>query len=63
MAEGVPAVGGGSALVGPDRQAVRRLVPESCFVELEGGHSLHRAHPDRMVEIISDFGASLVSSS
>ncbi len=60
--EGVPAVGGGSALVGPDRQAVRLLVPADRFVELDGGHSLHRAQPDRMVEIISDFGASLLSS-
>jgi hypothetical protein len=31
-------------------------------VELDGGHSLHREQPDRMVEIISGFGASLVSS-
>ncbi len=63
MAEGLPGLGGGSALVGPDRQAVRRLLPESRFVELDGGHSLHRAHPERMVEIISGFGASLAGSS
>jgi hypothetical protein len=37
------------------------LVPEARFVELDGGHSLHRAQPDRMVEIISGFGASLGS--
>jgi pimeloyl-ACP methyl ester carboxylesterase len=62
LVEGAPAAGGGSALVGPDRQAVRRLVPEARFLELDGGHSLHRAQPDRMVEIISGFGASLLSS-
>jgi pimeloyl-ACP methyl ester carboxylesterase len=52
---------GGSALVGPDRDAVRRLVGEDRFVEVSGGHSLHRAQPDRMVEIISGFAASLSS--
>jgi 3-oxoadipate enol-lactonase len=59
---GMGPAGGGSALVGPDRQAVRRLVTEARFVELDGGHSLHRAQPDRMVEIISGFGAELISS-
>jgi pimeloyl-ACP methyl ester carboxylesterase len=53
---------GGSALVGTDREAVRGLVTEARFVELDGGHSLHRAQPDRMVEIISAFAASLLSS-
>jgi hypothetical protein len=38
------------------------LVTEAGFVELDGGHSLHRAQPDRMVDIISGFAASLVSS-
>ncbi len=60
--EGTNSANGGSALVGPDRDDVRRLVTEDRFVELAGGHSLHRAQPDRMVEIISGFGASLVSS-
>jgi pimeloyl-ACP methyl ester carboxylesterase len=59
---GTQASSGGSALVGPDREAVRRLVTEAGFVELDGGHSLHRAQPDRMVDIISGFAASLVSS-
>jgi 3-oxoadipate enol-lactonase len=60
--EGAAGAGGGSALLGPDRQAVRRLVTEARFVELDGGHSLHRAQPYRMVEIISGFGTSLVGS-
>jgi pimeloyl-ACP methyl ester carboxylesterase len=62
QAEGAHPANGGSALVGPDREAVRRLVTEARFVELDGGHSLHRSQPDRMVEIISAFGASMVSS-
>jgi pimeloyl-ACP methyl ester carboxylesterase len=60
--EGTHLSGGGSALVGPDRDAVRRLVPKERFVELDGGHSLHRAQPDRMVEIVSGFAASLAGS-
>jgi 3-oxoadipate enol-lactonase len=59
--EGAHPASGGSALVGHDREAVRRLVTEARFVELGGGHSLHRAHPDRMAEIIAGFAASLLS--
>ncbi len=58
----VEGAAGASALVGADRRAVRGMLPEARFVELDGGHSLHREQPDRMVEIISGFGASLVSS-
>lgn len=53
---------GASALVGADREAVRSMLAAARFVELDGGHSLHREQPDRMVEIISGFGASLVGS-
>ncbi|MGO9657607.1 MAG: alpha/beta fold hydrolase [Acidimicrobiales bacterium] len=60
--QGTHPAGGGSALVGPDREAVRRLVTDARFVELDGGHSLHREQPDRMVEIVSGFAASLVRS-
>ncbi len=58
----VEGAGGASALVGADRRAVRGMVPAARFVELDGGHSLHRDQPDRMVQIISGFGASLVGS-
>jgi pimeloyl-ACP methyl ester carboxylesterase len=53
---------GASALVGEDRRAVRSMVPDARFVEIDGGHSLHREQPHRMVEIISGFGASLRGS-
>lgn len=52
-------IDGGSALRGQDREAVRRLVPEGRFVELEGGHSLHRDQPERVATLIATFAGSL----
>jgi len=50
---------GGSALRGADREAVRALVPEDRFVELNGGHSLHRDHSARIAELIGSFARSV----
>ena len=50
---------GGSALRGEDREAVRALVPEDRFVELDGGHSLHRDHSASIAALIGLFARSL----
>jgi pimeloyl-ACP methyl ester carboxylesterase len=50
---------GGSALRGEDREAVRGLVPEGRFVELDGGHSLHREHWASIAALIGAFALSL----
>jgi pimeloyl-ACP methyl ester carboxylesterase len=50
---------GGSALRAGDREAVRALVPPERFVELDGGHSLHREHPAGIAELIGSFAQSL----
>ena len=50
---------GGSALRGEDREAVRALVPEDRFVELDGGHSLHREHWASIAELIGSFARSV----
>ena len=50
---------GGSALRGEDREAVRALVPQDRFVELDGGHSLHRDDPAssrRAHQFVRSFG-------
>jgi pimeloyl-ACP methyl ester carboxylesterase len=52
-------IDGGSALRGDDREAVRGLVPEDRFVELRGGHSLHRDQSERIASLIDAFAASL----
>jgi len=46
---------GGSALTGAAREAVRALLPADRFVELPGGHALHRDHPDRWLAAVSAF--------
>jgi pimeloyl-ACP methyl ester carboxylesterase len=50
---------GGSALRGEDREAVRGLVPKERFVELDGGHSLHREHWASIAALIGAFALSL----
>ncbi|HUC15945.1 MAG TPA: alpha/beta hydrolase, partial [Acidimicrobiales bacterium] len=50
---------GGSALRGEDREAVRALVPQDRFVELNGGHSLHRDHPASVAALIGSFARSV----
>jgi pimeloyl-ACP methyl ester carboxylesterase len=50
---------GGSALRGPDRDELRRLVPRDRFVTVDGGHSLHKDRPERVVELISGFAGEL----
>jgi pimeloyl-ACP methyl ester carboxylesterase len=50
---------GGSALRGDDREAVRGLVPKERFVELDGGHSLHREHWASIAALIAAFALSL----
>jgi pimeloyl-ACP methyl ester carboxylesterase len=50
---------GGSALRGEDREAVRGLVPPDRFVELDGGHSLHREHSASIAALIAAFASSL----
>ena len=52
---------GATALRGRDREELQRLVPPERFVVLEGGHSLHREHPQRMTELISDFARSVTA--
>lgn len=59
-AEGPTFLEGGSALGGADRDALRHLVPEDHFIVVEGGHSPHHEHPERMAELISSFAGALV---
>jgi pimeloyl-ACP methyl ester carboxylesterase len=47
--------GRGSALQGPDRQAVRALLPPGRFVVLPGGHCLHRDLPDRWLAAVTGY--------
>ena len=50
-----PFANGGSALTGRDRVDVRRLVTDDRFVELDGGHCLHRDAPDRWLAAVAKF--------
>jgi pimeloyl-ACP methyl ester carboxylesterase len=45
----------GSALRGADREAVRAALAPERFVELEGGHCLHRDDAQRWLEVVGDF--------
>jgi pimeloyl-ACP methyl ester carboxylesterase len=47
----------GSALRG-DRSAVRELLPPGRFVELDGGHCLHRDQPAQWLAAVSAFAAA-----
>jgi pimeloyl-ACP methyl ester carboxylesterase len=44
-----------SALRGADREAVRGALAPERFVEIEGGHCLHRDDPQRWLEVVDDF--------
>ncbi|MFL6129457.1 MAG: alpha/beta fold hydrolase [Mycobacteriales bacterium] len=46
---------GGSALGEPTRAAVRAALPAERFVELPGGHCLHRDVPDRWLAAVTAF--------
>ena len=44
-----------SALRGADREAVRGALAPERFVEIEGGHCLHRDDPQRWLEVVDAF--------
>jgi pimeloyl-ACP methyl ester carboxylesterase len=48
----------GSALRGPDREAVRAALAPGRFVVLEGGHCLHRDDPARWLEAVEGFASA-----
>jgi hypothetical protein len=56
---GLPLDPGASALFGPARRAVQALVPPDRFVVMDGGHCLHRDHPDAWSENVSTFADGL----
>jgi pimeloyl-ACP methyl ester carboxylesterase len=45
----------GSALRGADREVVRAALAPERFVEVEGGHCLHRDDPQRWLEAVDGF--------
>jgi pimeloyl-ACP methyl ester carboxylesterase len=45
----------GSALRGADREAVRAALATERFVEIDGGHCLHRDNPQRLLEELDGF--------
>jgi pimeloyl-ACP methyl ester carboxylesterase len=49
----------GSALSGPVRDEVRALLPADRFVELPGGHCLHRDLPEQWLAAVDAFTSSL----
>jgi pimeloyl-ACP methyl ester carboxylesterase len=50
----------GSALRGADREAVRAALSPERFVEVEGGHCLHRDDAQRWLEVVGDFARAAV---
>jgi hypothetical protein len=50
----------GSALQGPDREAVRAQLPPDRFVVLECGHCLHRDLPGRWLEVVGGFADTVL---
>ena len=46
-------IGDATVLRGSDRAAARQIA--DSFVELDGGHCLHRDHPDAWLQAILDF--------
>jgi pimeloyl-ACP methyl ester carboxylesterase len=50
----------GSALRGDDREAVRAAVRPGRFLELEGGHCLHRDDPQRWLEVVDAFARDVL---
>ncbi len=57
--EGALPIVQGTALLGPERQALVEMLPADRFVELPGGHSLHRDMPEQVVDLLVRFVASL----
>jgi pimeloyl-ACP methyl ester carboxylesterase len=53
---------GGSALAEPTRAAVRAALPAEHFVELPGGHCLHRDVPDRWLAAVTAFADEVLPS-
>ena len=53
---------GGSALYGPDREAVRALLPPDRFVVLDCGHCLHRDLPGRWLEVVGGFADTVLGA-
>jgi pimeloyl-ACP methyl ester carboxylesterase len=45
----------GSALRGADREAMRGALAPERFVEIDGGHCLHRDDPPRWLEVVDGF--------
>ena len=54
------AADGDSALVGAARDGVRAALPADRFVELPGGHCLHRDLPDRWLAEVDAFTAAVL---
>ena len=50
----------GSALRGADRETVRAALAPERFVELDGGHCLHRDDAQRWLEAVGDFARAAV---
>jgi pimeloyl-ACP methyl ester carboxylesterase len=50
----------GSALSGEVRRAVRALLPAGRFVELPGGHALHRDQPGRWLAEVTAFADAVL---
>jgi pimeloyl-ACP methyl ester carboxylesterase len=50
----------GSALRGDDREAVRAAVRPGRFLELDGGHCLHRDDPQRWLEVVDAFARDVL---
>jgi pimeloyl-ACP methyl ester carboxylesterase len=50
----------GSALTGPARAAVRAALPADRFVELPGGHCLHRDLPQEWLAAVDAFTAAVL---
>jgi 3-oxoadipate enol-lactonase len=49
-----------SALRGADRAAVRAALPPGRFVEIDGGHCLHRDDPARWLEVVDGFARAVL---
>jgi pimeloyl-ACP methyl ester carboxylesterase len=52
--------GQGSALQGPDREAVRAALAPDRFVALDGGHCLHRDLPGRWLAAVGGFADAVL---
>ncbi len=55
----VATLGGYSALSGPDRSEVLRLLPPQRVTQIPGSHHVHLDEPARWVDAVDTFGASL----